>query len=45
VSATNVLTKVDADHATWQLTKITVDGTAMPDLKPIKVKRVQPVQP
>jgi uncharacterized protein (TIGR02246 family) len=45
VSATNVLTKVDADHATWQLTKLTVDGTVMPDPKPIKVKRVQPVQP
>jgi hypothetical protein len=43
-SATNILTKVDADHATWQMTKLTVDGKTMPDAQPIKVKRVKPVQ-
>ncbi len=45
VSATNVLTKTDDDHATWQMTKLTVDGEAMPDPKPVKMKRVKPVQP
>jgi tetratricopeptide (TPR) repeat protein len=42
-TTTNVLTKVDADHATWQMTKLTVDGEAVPDAKPIKMKRVKPV--
>jgi uncharacterized protein (TIGR02246 family) len=41
VSATNVVTKTDNDHMTWQLTKLTVDGQAMPDAKPVKLKRVQ----
>ncbi len=45
LSATNVLTKVDADHATWQVTKLTVDGEAMPDAKPVKLKRVKPGPP
>jgi uncharacterized protein (TIGR02246 family) len=45
VSGVNVLTKVDADHATWQLTKITVDGEAKPDPQPLKLKRVKPAQP
>jgi uncharacterized protein (TIGR02246 family) len=45
VSATNILTRVDADHATWQMTKLTVDGQAMPDAKPVKMKRVKPPQP
>jgi uncharacterized protein (TIGR02246 family) len=42
VSATNIVTKVDADHATWQMTKLTVDGQLMPDPKAVKLKRVQP---
>jgi uncharacterized protein (TIGR02246 family) len=42
VSATNIITKVDADHATWQMTKLTVDGKEMPDPKPEKLKRVKP---
>jgi uncharacterized protein (TIGR02246 family) len=45
VSATNVLTKVDADHCTWQMTKLTVDGQALPDPKPVKMKRVKTAQP
>jgi uncharacterized protein (TIGR02246 family) len=44
LSATNVLTKVDNDHMTWQLTKLTVDGQTMPDAKPVKLKRVTLVQ-
>ncbi len=42
LSATNVITKVDADHATWQITKLTVDGKEIPDPKPEKLKRVKP---
>ena len=45
VSGVNILTKVDADHATWQLTKLTVDGEPKPDPQPLKLKRVKPVQP
>ena len=41
ISATNVLTKVDDDHCIWQLTKLTVDGEAMPDNSPVKMKRVK----
>jgi uncharacterized protein (TIGR02246 family) len=45
VSATNVLTKLDDDHVTWRMTKLTVDGQAMPDPKPVKMQRVKPPQP
>jgi uncharacterized protein (TIGR02246 family) len=45
VSATNIVTKVDADHATWQMTKLTVDGESIPDPKPVKMKRVKPDRP
>jgi uncharacterized protein (TIGR02246 family) len=45
VSATNLLTKLDPDHATWQMTRLTVDGQPMPDPKPVKMQRVQPLQP
>jgi uncharacterized protein (TIGR02246 family) len=45
VSATNVVTKLDDDHMTWQMTKLTVDGKEMPDPKPVKMKRVKPAQP
>jgi hypothetical protein len=41
VSATNILTKVDDDHATWQMTKLTVDGKRLPDPAPQKMKRVK----
>ena len=44
-SATNILKKTDNDHATWQMTKLTVDGQTMPDAKPVKMKRVKPPQP
>jgi uncharacterized protein (TIGR02246 family) len=45
LSATNVLSQVDADHATWQLTGLTVDGKQLPDLPPIKLARVKPDRP
>jgi uncharacterized protein (TIGR02246 family) len=40
ISVVNILTKVDADHAIWQVTKLTVDGRTLPDLPPQKLKRV-----
>jgi uncharacterized protein (TIGR02246 family) len=40
-SATNILTKVDDDHLTWQITKLTIDGNTLPDAKPLKMKRVK----
>jgi uncharacterized protein (TIGR02246 family) len=42
LTATNIFTKTDDDHMTWQLTKLTVDGEAVPDPKPVKLKRVKP---
>ena len=45
VSATNVITKTDDDHVTWQMTKVVVDGKEMPDPKAVKLKRVKPAQP
>jgi uncharacterized protein (TIGR02246 family) len=45
VTATNLLTKVDADHSTWQMTKLTVDGQPMPDPKPVNMKRVKADRP
>lgn len=41
VTVTNILTKVDADNATWQRTGLTVDGKELPDGKVMKVKRVK----
>jgi hypothetical protein len=35
------VTKVDDDHMTWQMTKLTVDGKTMPDIEPVKMKRVK----
>lgn len=45
LSATNVITKTDNDHMTWQVTKLTVDGQEMPDAKPVKLKRAKPEGP
>ena len=45
VTATNVITKSDDDHLTWQVTKLNVDGESVPDLNPVKMKRVPPEQP
>jgi hypothetical protein len=44
-SATNIVTKTDDDHMTWQLTQLTVGGESLPDTKPVKMKRVKPPQP
>jgi uncharacterized protein (TIGR02246 family) len=45
VSATNIVTKTDDDHMTWQMTKLTVNGEALPDPMPLKMKRAKPAQP
>jgi uncharacterized protein (TIGR02246 family) len=45
VTATNLVTKTDDDHLTWQVTKLIVDGESLPDLKLVKMKRVKPAQP
>jgi uncharacterized protein (TIGR02246 family) len=45
LSATNVITPLDNDHATWQMTQLTVDGKTMPDPAPVKMVRVKPPQP
>ncbi len=41
LSATNLVTMVDADRMTWQITKLTVDDKVLPDPKPVKMKRVK----
>jgi uncharacterized protein (TIGR02246 family) len=41
VTATHTLTRLDADTVTWQATERTEDGKALPDIKPIKFKRVK----
>jgi uncharacterized protein (TIGR02246 family) len=41
VSVTNVLTKVDADNATWQRTQTKVDDKELPDGPVVKLKRVK----
>jgi uncharacterized protein (TIGR02246 family) len=45
VSATNIVTKTDDDHMTWQVTKLTVNGESLPDAHPVKMKRIKPPQP
>jgi uncharacterized protein (TIGR02246 family) len=45
ISATNVITRTDNDHCTWQVTKLTVDGKPMPDAAPVKMVRVKPEPP
>jgi uncharacterized protein (TIGR02246 family) len=44
VSTTNIVTKTDDDHMTWQMTNLTVNGESRPDSKPVKLKRVRPGQ-
>lgn len=41
LTATNVMTPVDADSFLWQAVERTADGEALPDLPPIKVTRVK----
>jgi uncharacterized protein (TIGR02246 family) len=41
LSATNTITKVDADHFTWRSTGRTVDGKSLPDTEVLKMKRAK----
>jgi uncharacterized protein (TIGR02246 family) len=45
VSATNVVTRTDDNHLTWQMTRLTVDGKSLPDPSPLKMKRVNGAAP
>lgn len=38
-TATNVVTRVDADALTWAVKDRTLDGKALPDIKPVRMKR------
>jgi uncharacterized protein (TIGR02246 family) len=42
VSATNIVTRIDADHLTWQSVQRSVDGKSLPDAEVVKMKRVPP---
>jgi len=44
LSSVNVITKVDADHFTWQSTKRSADGKAIPDTEVVKIKRAKQEQ-
>jgi uncharacterized protein (TIGR02246 family) len=41
LTATDVVTHVDADTLTWQAKDRTLDGKALPDIKEVKMKRVK----
>ena len=41
LAATNIITRVDADHFTWQSTKRSADGKALPDTDVVKMKRTK----
>ena len=41
VTATNILTRIDADTMSWEAKDRTEDGKALPDIKPVKMKRVK----
>jgi uncharacterized protein (TIGR02246 family) len=41
MTATNVVTRVDADTISWQGKDRTLDGKAIPDMKEVKMKRVK----
>ncbi len=42
IVATNVLTRIDNDHATWQMTNITVDGESVADQPMQRLVRLKP---
>ncbi|MBA4187806.1 MAG: hypothetical protein C0467_07285 [Planctomycetaceae bacterium] len=41
VTSVNIMTPLDADSFTWQVTERTIDDEELPDLPPIKVTRVK----
>jgi uncharacterized protein (TIGR02246 family) len=44
-TATNVFTKIDDDHFSFQFTDRVIDGKPLPDDKPVKMKRVKIAAP
>jgi len=38
-TATNIITRVDADSITWEVKDRTLDGKPLPDIKAVKMKR------
>jgi uncharacterized protein (TIGR02246 family) len=41
VTATGIITKIDDDNMSWQLTKLNVDGKSIPDMPVLKLKRAK----
>lgn len=41
LTSTNVVTRIDADHITWQSTNRSLEGKELPDTREVKLKRVQ----
>jgi uncharacterized protein (TIGR02246 family) len=41
VLATNIITPIDAQTMSWQSTERSVDGNSLPDIPPIRMKRVK----
>jgi uncharacterized protein (TIGR02246 family) len=41
LTATNIITRLDADTVTWQSINRAIDGKAIPDIKELKMKRVK----
>lgn len=41
LTSVNRITRVDADHLTWDSTKRMVDGKPIPDIAPVKMKRAK----
>ncbi len=41
LTATNIITRIDADTMSWESKGRSEDGKALPDVKPIKLKRVK----
>jgi uncharacterized protein (TIGR02246 family) len=41
LTAKNILTPIDKDTFTWQSTERTLDGDELPNIRPVKVKRVK----
>jgi uncharacterized protein (TIGR02246 family) len=41
MTATNIVSRIDADNISWQSKDRTLDGKAIPDMKEVKMKRVK----
>jgi hypothetical protein len=41
LTATNIITKIDPEHFSWQSTQRAVDGNKLPDTEVVKMKRAK----